>query len=107
MSDTGSGPDELAPSPTDNPAATAPGGVAAEEPVATATTGYTPGGSHSMKKRRWWMRRYTFSGTAVGLVFWWLSMTPSLLPRGPLAMPTGGSPFGRIAPMTAKDYPRN
>ena len=30
------------------------------------------------------MRHYTFSGTAVGLVFLWLSMTPSLLPRGPL-----------------------
>jgi uncharacterized membrane protein len=32
----------------------------------------------------WWLRRYTFTGTAVGLVFLWLSMTPSLLPRGPL-----------------------
>ena len=32
----------------------------------------------------WWTRRYTFTGTAVGLVFLWFSMTPSLLPRGPL-----------------------
>ncbi|PXX08762.1 alpha/beta hydrolase [Mycolicibacterium moriokaense] len=32
----------------------------------------------------WWERHYTFTGTAVGLVFLWLSMTPSLLPRGPL-----------------------
>jgi uncharacterized membrane protein len=32
----------------------------------------------------WWVRRYTFTGTAFGLVFLWLSMTPSLLPRGPL-----------------------
>ncbi|UCZ63325.1 alpha/beta-hydrolase family protein [Mycolicibacterium phocaicum] len=32
----------------------------------------------------WWVRRYTFFGTAVGLTFIWLSMTPSLLPRGPL-----------------------
>ena len=32
----------------------------------------------------WWVRHYTFTGTAVGLVFIWLSMTPSLLPRGPL-----------------------
>lgn len=32
----------------------------------------------------WWLRHYTFFGTAVGLVFIWLSMTPSLLPRGPL-----------------------
>nr|WP_234709595.1 alpha/beta-hydrolase family protein [Mycolicibacterium cosmeticum] len=30
------------------------------------------------------MRHYTFFGTAVGLLFIWLSMTPSLLPRGPL-----------------------
>ena len=32
----------------------------------------------------WWLRHYTFFGTAFGLVFIWLSMTPSLLPRGPL-----------------------
>ncbi|MDX1890472.1 alpha/beta-hydrolase family protein [Mycolicibacterium sp. 050158] len=30
------------------------------------------------------MRHYTFFGTAGGLVFIWLSLTPSLLPRGPL-----------------------
>nr|WP_284234684.1 alpha/beta-hydrolase family protein [Mycolicibacterium sp. TUM20984] len=30
------------------------------------------------------MRHYTFFGTALGLVFVWLSLTPSLLPRGPL-----------------------
>src|ERR1700742_3844188 len=35
-------------------------------------------------KPPWWERHYTFTGTAVGLVFLWLSMTPSLLPRGPL-----------------------
>lgn len=35
-------------------------------------------------RKPWWVRRYTFTGTAVGLVFLWLSMTPSLLPRGPL-----------------------
>ncbi|GAC1402718.1 MAG: alpha/beta-hydrolase family protein [Mycobacterium sp.] len=35
-------------------------------------------------KRPWWLRHYTFTGTAVGLVFVWLSLTPSLLPRGPL-----------------------
>lgn len=35
-------------------------------------------------KRDWWQRRYTFTGTAVGLLFVLLSMTPSLLPRGPL-----------------------
>ena len=35
-------------------------------------------------KRAWWIRHYTFTGTAVGLVFLFFSMTPSLLPRGPL-----------------------
>jgi uncharacterized membrane protein len=35
-------------------------------------------------KPDWWQRRYTFTGTAVGLLFLWFSMTPSLLPRGPL-----------------------
>jgi len=35
-------------------------------------------------KPDWWQRHYTFTGTAVGLVFLWFSMTPSLLPRGPL-----------------------
>ncbi|MGE2715060.1 alpha/beta hydrolase [Mycolicibacterium litorale] len=36
------------------------------------------------QKRAWWLRHYTFFGTAVGLVFVWFSLTPSLLPRGPL-----------------------
>jgi uncharacterized membrane protein len=35
-------------------------------------------------RKPWWERHYTFTGTAVGLVFIWLSLTPSLLPRGPL-----------------------
>ena len=35
-------------------------------------------------KRDWWQRRYTFTGTAMGMLFLWLSLTPSLLPRGPL-----------------------
>ena len=35
-------------------------------------------------ERAWWLRHYTFTGTAVGLVFIWFSLTPSLLPRGPL-----------------------
>jgi uncharacterized membrane protein len=34
--------------------------------------------------RPWWVRHYTFTGTAVGLIFIWFSMTPSLLPRGAL-----------------------
>ncbi|MFV0495410.1 alpha/beta hydrolase [Mycobacterium sp.] len=32
----------------------------------------------------WWARNYTYTGTLVGLIFMWLSLTPSLLPRGPL-----------------------
>lgn len=32
----------------------------------------------------WWVRHYTFTGTAVGLIFIWFSTTPSLLPRGAL-----------------------
>ncbi|GIZ96298.1 hypothetical protein TTY48_09100 [Tsukamurella sp. TY48] len=41
----------------------------------------------------WWRGRYTFTGTAVGLVFIWFSLTPSLLPRGPLfqSLVSGGS----------------
>jgi uncharacterized membrane protein len=35
-------------------------------------------------RKPWWLRHYTFTGTAVGLVFLWFSLTPSLLPRGPL-----------------------
>lgn len=35
-------------------------------------------------KPAWWLRHYTFVGTAAGLVMIWLSLTPSLLPRGPL-----------------------
>ena len=31
-------------------------------------------------KPDWWKRRYTFTGTAVGLLFILLTMTPSLLP---------------------------
>ena len=35
-------------------------------------------------ERDWWQRRYTFTGTAVAMLLLWLSLTPSLLPRGPL-----------------------
>ncbi|MEZ0365299.1 alpha/beta hydrolase [Mycobacterium sp. pUA109] len=44
-------------------------------------------------RKAWWIRHYTFTGTAVGLVFLWLSMSPSLLPRGPLfqGLVSGGS----------------
>jgi len=53
-----------------------PNGAAdvAEPPPAAPVAGTKP----------WWVRHYTFTGTAVGLVFLWFSMTPLLLPRGPL-----------------------
>ena len=35
-------------------------------------------------RQDWWVRHYTFFGTGLGLIFIWLSLTPSLLPRGPL-----------------------
>src|SRR5271156_2220787 len=44
-----------------------------------------PGAPESkLGKNRWWVRHYTFFGSAVGLIFIWFSMTPSLLPRGAL-----------------------
>ncbi len=53
-----------------------------EMPTATTVT-----------KKAWWIRHYTFTGTAVGLVFLYFSLTPSLLPRGPLfqGLVSGGS----------------
>ncbi|OKH82657.1 alpha/beta-hydrolase family protein [Mycolicibacterium sp.] len=50
----------------------------------TEVTPATPAESDSQEKPDWWVRHYTFFGTAVGLVFIWFSLTPSLLPRGPL-----------------------
>lgn len=35
-------------------------------------------------KPTWWQRHYTFTGTVLAVVFLWFSLTPSLLPRGPL-----------------------
>jgi uncharacterized membrane protein len=52
--------------------------------TAEATEREAPPGEEPAAKPDWWERHYTFTGTAVGLVFLWLSMTPSLLPRGPL-----------------------
>lgn len=50
----------------------------------TEVTPAAPAESDSQEKPDWWVRHYTFFGTAVGLVFIWFSLTPSLLPRGPL-----------------------
>ncbi len=56
----------------------------AEEPGEPEASAKEPAKEREPAKKPWWLRRYTFAGTAVGLVFLWLSMTPSLLPRGPL-----------------------
>lgn len=40
--------------------------------------------SRQPAKKPWWVRHYTFTGTTVGLIFIWFSLTPSLLPRGAL-----------------------
>ncbi len=50
----------------------------------TQTADPEPDLASAPEKPDWWQRRYTFTGTACGLVFLWLSLTPSLLPRGPL-----------------------
>lgn len=56
--------------------------VAADEPGASvAATGVVA--THALETP-WWVRHYTFTGTTVGLIFIWFSLTPSLLPRGPL-----------------------
>lgn len=69
-------------------------GVVATEDAAPLvdTNGEIPTGI-SVAKKAWWIRHYTFTGTAVGLVFLFFSMTPSLLPRGPLfqGLVSGGS----------------
>jgi len=49
------------------------------EPAESATLAATP--EPKPAGRPWWVRHYTFTGTAVGLLFIWFSMTPSLLPR--------------------------
>ncbi len=57
-------------------------GAAKASDTAEATQETPP--QETPRKKPWWLRHYTFTGTAVGLVFIWLSLTPSLLPRGPM-----------------------
>ncbi len=52
--------------------------------TAEATEEAAPQREPPDKKLTWWQRHYTFTGTVLALVFLWLSLTPSLLPRGPL-----------------------
>ena len=60
----------------------------ATTPAADAETG-TPAAPEPKPepkpaRKPWWVRHYTFTGTTVGLIFIWFSLTPSLLPRGAL-----------------------
>ncbi|OUC79323.1 alpha/beta hydrolase [Gordonia lacunae] len=67
--------------PTSQPAA-APEPDDSPVPERAAATGPA-----EEKKPSWWRRRlhrYSCVGLTVALVFFWLSVTPSLLPRGPL-----------------------
>lgn len=54
---------------------------------ATITTG-EPDAAEAVEsppvRAPWWLRHFTYTGTTMGLIFIWLSLTPSLLPRGPL-----------------------
>jgi uncharacterized membrane protein len=59
------------------------GHTATDSDVGAATAEAAPTSERSVRDD-WWVRHYTFTGTAVGLAFVWFSMTPSLLPRGPL-----------------------
>lgn len=70
-------------------------GAATAEPAPAKTEEMKPDEAVADRpaKRPWWLRHYTFTGTAVGLIFLWFSMTPSLLPRGALfqGLVSGGS----------------
>src|ERR1700684_3503698 len=52
--------------------------------------------AHHALETPWGVRHYTFTGSAVGLIFIWFSMTPSLLPRGPLFQALVGGFSGAI-----------
>jgi uncharacterized membrane protein len=61
----------------------APPTGAATKPEAAAEN-LDAAGLVEIATKPFWVRHYTFTGTTVGLIFIWFSMTPSLLPRGPL-----------------------
>ena len=52
--------------------------------TADATEEAAPQQEPPHKTSTWWQRHYTFTGSVFALVFLWLSLTPSLLPRGPI-----------------------
>ena len=72
------------------PATTTPDDESVDESVKPAEPA-GPAASPEPKpaSRPWWIRHYTFTGTAGGLLFIWFSMTPSLLPRTALFQEIG------------------
>src|SRR5882757_7529632 len=87
MSQPGSttGTDDESAVGADKPAGSqdAPHAGAATKPEASAEN-LDAAGLVEIATKPFWVRHYTFTGTTVGLIFIWFSMTPSLLPRGPL-----------------------
>jgi hypothetical protein len=82
VSETCSGPDELAATPAESPAATAHGGIVTDKPATTAVPADAPPAkAPPVTKKPWWARRYTFTGTAVdaslGRVFSWRRLSAS------------------------------
>src|SRR6516225_6177186 len=63
------------------PGSASAGPVAGREEELEAAPEAAPAPEPKSTGRPWWVRRYTFTGTAVGLIFIFFSMTPSLLPR--------------------------
>ncbi|MEU2091182.1 alpha/beta hydrolase [Nocardia beijingensis] len=51
--------------------------------VADGAAGRQSGSVRSNERRRWLPDRYAFGGLVVAVLFAWLSLTPTLLPRGP------------------------
>ncbi|WP_374222857.1 alpha/beta hydrolase [Williamsia sp. CHRR-6] len=75
--------------PTDDTAAEASRAADPTETVAASAVSTPRGPLHriaraSGRRARSYVHRNSFTGTAVAVVFWWLSLTPSLLPRTPL-----------------------
>lgn len=73
---------EAARSPADDVEESAPADPGAASAPAPRTGRAAP--TLPWTEKPWWVRHYTFTGTAVGVIFIWLSLTPSLLPRGAL-----------------------
>ncbi|BBZ42727.1 hypothetical protein MPRM_00080 [Mycobacterium parmense] len=59
-------------------------GRTAEPATAPQAANAPEGAGPPATAKPWWVRHYTFTGTAGGLVFVWFSMTPSLPPRAAL-----------------------